>query len=300
MYSIKATAALTGLGAETLRAWERRYRVIEPRRNASGRRFYSQQDLNKLKLLANLTRHGHAISKLAGLKPEQLQKLASSADEQTGRQTEFADKIVEALSDYRIDQCEQLLKRALMANEPLNYLREVLIPVLRQVGQLWHEQALNVAQEHMFSACVNRILLGMVNNLHSFSENHPSMLFATPSGEAHEFGILMSCLLAAEQKYNCYYLGSQVPVADLIAAARKLNVEMIVIGVVTTPPDAQTVAAVNGLVQAAQTERFDLWLGGGGASYFWPEQQKIPKNCEIILDVDDFYAKARQWRFANK
>ncbi len=65
MYSIKAVTALTGLGAETLRAWERRYQAIVPRRDENGRRSYSQLDLERLTLLANLTRQGHAISKVS-------------------------------------------------------------------------------------------------------------------------------------------------------------------------------------------------------------------------------------------
>jgi DNA-binding transcriptional MerR regulator len=73
MYSIKAITSLTGLTAETLRAWERRYDCITPQRNETGRRSYTQADLDKLKLLVSLTQNGHAISKIANLSCEELQ-----------------------------------------------------------------------------------------------------------------------------------------------------------------------------------------------------------------------------------
>ncbi len=300
MYSIKATAVLTGIGAETLRAWERRYQAIIPGRDASGRRFYTQQNLDKLLLLANLTRQGHAISKLSGLTVEQLQKVLETAEKNPDIQLEFVERIVEALLDYRIERCEQLLKRAMMANEPLAYVRDILSPALKHVGQLWHDEKLNIAQEHMFSACVKRILLGLVNNLYALSGNGPAMLFATLSGEPHEFGILMCSLLAAEQHYNCYYLGPNLPVADMLVAARKLKVEIIVLSLVQCPPDDKTIADLNCLAEKVSEDKIDIWLGGKGAENWSIQQQIRPKNCATITDLDEFYAKAQQRRYVGK
>jgi len=297
MYTIKAVTALTGLGAETLRAWERRYQAIVPRRDDNGRRSYSQLDLERLTLLANLTRQGHAISKVSGFQLEQLQKLIVPVDENTQARQEFIEQIVEALSAYRIDRCEQLLKRALMANEPLTYLRDILSPALNYVGQLWHEDKLSIAQEHLFSACVKRILLGMVNSLHSYSDHRPGILFATPSGEPHEFGILMCCLLAAEQQFNCFYLGANVPAADLLDAVGKLKAEVMVLGLVKSPADQEALADLKTIVATVNEAKVSIWLGGDGAKLWMAEQGEPPENCEYIGDLDGFYAKARLRRY---
>lgn len=299
MYSIKAISSLTGLGAETLRAWERRYQAIVPGRDEGGRRFYTDLDLERLALLANLTRQGHAISKIAPLDNGQLQHLMDAGDELTAERSRFSDQIVEALQAYRIDRCENLLKRALIANEPLAYVRDILVPALNHVGQLWHDEKLSVAQEHMFSACVKRILLSMVNNLQGVIGNRPSMLFATPSGEPHEFGILMCCLLAAEQHYDCYYLGANVPAADLIDAFRKLKADVLVLSLLKAPPDAETLADLDGIVTAAGEEKLAVWMGGKGADFWRAQQPVLPKNCEIIVDLDHFHARARQRRYTG-
>lgn len=299
MYSIKSIAALTGLGTETLRAWERRYQAVVPDRDEGGRRFYTDLHLEKLNLLANLTRQGHAISKVAGLDVEQLQKLFYANDEMAMEQSRFAEQIVEALRNYRIDRCEQLLKRALIANEPLAYVRDILTPALNHVGQLWHDEKLTIAQEHMFSACVNRILLSMVNNFQSSSGNRPSMLFATPSGEPHEFGILMCCLLAAEQQYDCYYLGANLPAADLIDAARKLKSDVVVLSLQKTPPDSETLDELNRILAETAHENRFVWLGGKGVESWCKGQRNLPKNCELIADLDHFHIKARQRRYAE-
>ena len=299
MYSIKSISVLTGLGVETLRAWERRYQVIAPRREAGGHRTYSQQDLEKLTLLACLTRQGHAISKVSSLDIEQLQKLASGAEEQVEQKNQFSEQIVEALLHYRIDRCEQLLKRALISSEPLIYVRDILAPALVHVGQLWHEGKINIAQEHIFSASVKRILLSMVNNVHNLSANRASMLFATPSGEPHEFGLLMSSLLAAEQQYNCYYLGADVPAFDIVEATKKLEVNIVVLSLLKSPSDPETLVQLNAVMEALSQTEVTIWLAGRGVSCWLSQKPMVPSNCDLIADFDDFHNKALQWRHHN-
>ena len=295
MYSIKAITSLTGLTAETLRAWERRYACIVPARTGTGRRFYSQQDLDKLILLANLTSNGHPIGKLASLSCQQLTDFQKQVSVQQKREPmPLLDQIIEALLEYRIERCEQLLKRALLASEPLDYARDILLPALQKVGELWHQEKINIAQEHMFSCCVKRIVLSMVNNLHRHSRNNPAMMFATPSGEPHEFGILVSCLVAAAQQYNCYYLGADLPAKDIIEACQHLKPQTIVIGLVKTPPEPETLMELRRLVDAGKANQTGVWLGGAGALYLHDHADQVLNGCEIITDIDQFNAKIRQ------
>ncbi len=66
-YTIGAIARMTGIPTQTLRSWERRYGVTEPRRSNGGRRIYSSDQLEKLRTIKQLLRHGEAIGQLANL-----------------------------------------------------------------------------------------------------------------------------------------------------------------------------------------------------------------------------------------
>lgn len=299
MYSIKAITSLTGLTAETLRAWERRYSCIMPVRNSTGRRFYSQQDLEKLTLLVNLTRKGHPIGKLAALDNEQLKDFQTQVAQPTKEPSPLLTQIIDSLKQYRIERCEQLLKKALIAAEPLDYARDILLPALQAVGELWHDGQLNIAQEHMFSGCIKRIILSMVNNLHHHSKNNPGMLFATPSGDPHEFGILVGCLIAANQGYNCYYLGADLPAKDIIEACQHLKPDVIVMGLVKTPPEQVTIDELHLILKAANASATKVWLGGSGAGFYYDEVTDDLDNCELITDIDHFNAKAQQQQLAK-
>ncbi|MGZ5056957.1 MAG: MerR family transcriptional regulator [Methylobacter sp.] len=300
MYSVKAITTLTGLTPETLRAWERRYAGITPARSENGRRLYSPQELEKLTLLADLTRNGHSIGKIATLDCDALRELQQAQNRQQDAGPPLLEQIVEALLDYRIDRCEHLLKRAMLAYEPMHYASEVLMPALGKVGDLWHQEKLNVAQEHMFSSCIKRIVLSMTHNLHSTSAGGPAMLFATPSAERHEFGILLSCLLAASLRYRCYYLGADLPGSDIVEAIRHLRPNIIVLGVLQTPPDSLTLEQLRIIAAAEETAESSVWIGGNGAEY-WRRHSELPfPNCELITDIRQFYSKAEQWRLWDR
>ncbi|MCR9205288.1 MAG: MerR family transcriptional regulator, partial [Halobacteriovoraceae bacterium] len=72
MYTIKNVSMMTGIGVHTLRAWEKRYGVVKPERSSTGRRFYSDDDIEKLKLITTLNKTGEQISHIAKLSFDEL------------------------------------------------------------------------------------------------------------------------------------------------------------------------------------------------------------------------------------
>ncbi len=260
MYQIRTVSTLTGLNSETLRAWERRYGAVVPSRDDGGRRVYTQDDVKRLTLLSNATLLGHSIGKIALLDNDALQKLlnenlAFRANTHEG----LVSKIISALKVYDIENCEQLLRRGLVGMEPMLYVQDLLLPLLRQAGDLWHVGEITVAQEHLLSNTIKRIVLNLVHNQIVFSEPRKKILFTTFSGEKHEFGILMATMIASANAYRCYYLGAELPAVELIEAQKKLNAEVIVIGMVNNP-----------LVEESEKDFYFL-------------QEHIPRDVSIIF-----------------
>ncbi|MGF1510594.1 MAG: MerR family transcriptional regulator [Myxococcota bacterium] len=73
-YRIGAVSRLTQIPAETLRVWERRYHVVEPRRGGGQTRLYDREDVERLTLIKQLVDRGHAISTVASLSLEELKE----------------------------------------------------------------------------------------------------------------------------------------------------------------------------------------------------------------------------------
>lgn len=291
MYTIKTVATMSGISTETLRAWERRYAAVTPARDGQGRRRYSQEDVERLILLANATRQGFTISKISGQSKTQLQALLANNEVVPANNNEalFAG-IMAALAEYQMGRCEELLKRALIAMEPLEYVRDVLFPTLQRVGQLWHDGKLGIAHEHMFSACVKRIILSMINNMQSsFSDITPRIIFATLSGENHEFGILLSSLLAASQRCNCFYIGADLPWQELLIASEKIQPAIITLSIVNYPPRTNVIEDLTSLANELPMN-IQLWIGGPGADFLY-DQQQLPARYIYTSSLDDFNSR---------
>lgn len=292
MYSIKAVTSITGLTPETLRAWERRYQAVVPVRDLGGRRTYTSADIERLTLLHNARQEGHAISKIAGLKNTELQVLLAKSKSSTESDKHLLFvQLVDALMQYRLDRCEELLRHALIAMDPSSYAQNFIMPLLQQVGQLWHEGKISIAQEHMFSNCVKRIVLSMVHNRMPFSGYRAKLLFTTPIDEQHEFGILLSSLLAADQGCRCFYLGADLPAEEIISAQQHLKTDIVVLSLVNTPITERTIDAFQLMVEKIP-DNVPIWLGGCGSKYLY--ETPLPmQRFKLIDDLNDFNAQLK-------
>jgi len=79
-------ARLAGVPVSTLRVWERRYGVVAAPKTATGQRLYSSHDVQRLRVLKQLTTGGHAIGTIAGLDLESLHSLAADTPPETATQ----------------------------------------------------------------------------------------------------------------------------------------------------------------------------------------------------------------------
>ena len=207
LYPVKATAALTGLSAGTLRAWERRHAAVIPHRDAQGRRQYDEAMLERLALLHRLTDRGHPISRLAPLSDAALIELLEQGTQRGfGAASAVPGRMLAAVAEYRVDRFDRELATAI-ASMPLGVLLErVVQPLLREVGQRWVDGRMAIAQERLVSSLLRARLLSLLSQ-HP-RERPPQVLFATLPGEQHELGLIGAALQAHDVGLPVMYLGT--------------------------------------------------------------------------------------------
>lgn len=263
-YPIAAVAKLTGLGLDTIRAWERRYNAVVPERGPRGR-VYSTAQVRRLRLLATLVEEGHPIGQVARLPDHSLEELLRRAGEvQTElparRPPAVADPvgtILEAIERFDYAAADRELGRLAAVHGPRDLVFEVALPLMRTVGDRWHSGQLSVAQEHMTSAILHAVLAALLR-VHA-NQSAPQLLFATPEGELHEFGILAASMLAASSGFGVVYLGPNVPVGDIASAAERTGVSVVVVGIAAdTPGLGARLKELRGKLPA----EIELWAGG--------------------------------------
>ena len=266
-YPISAVAKLTGIPLDTLRAWERRYQAVIPKRVARGR-LYSEQQIEKLLLLRRAVEQGHAIGQVAGLGVRQLQDMMDtstslatngSAAKAIGVE-EMLAPVLHALDRFDYAATDREINRLAAAiGSPRNFVHQAALPLMRTVGERWHEGKSSIAEEHLLSSLLSALLGSMVR---TYSPSHPParVLLATPRNERHAFPGLAAAMLAAAGGLGVIYLGTELPAADVVMAARKTDANAVLLSL-STAPSADTLADLNHICSKLPHSTA-AWLGG--------------------------------------
>jgi DNA-binding transcriptional MerR regulator/methylmalonyl-CoA mutase cobalamin-binding subunit len=226
LYTIGTVSKLTGVGAITLRAWERRYGLIEPVRKESGHRLYTRRHIDQINRITALTQQGVRISQI---RPEMLE---SAADTDTGpdgdKWRDSLNSMMAAIISFDEDRLEEIYNEALSLYPIGLVTRRLLTPLLVELGLRWESDEGSIAEEHFFAFYL-RNKLGARYHHRSRGNSGPLLLVAGLPGEYHEIGLLLFALAAHESGYRVLPLGANMPLGDLAAVAKQKGCDAIVL-----------------------------------------------------------------------
>jgi methanogenic corrinoid protein MtbC1 len=271
-YNIGAAALRTGLTAHVLRAWERRYRALRPSRTDGNQRLYTEKDVERLRLLGRLCRSGHRIGRIAGAPVDDLLALAvgteAAADTGGARPApEAADLLARcrgAVEDMDGGRLGRLLETARVFLPIPRLLDDVVLPLMRWIGDRWKAGGIRIAHEHVATGVV-RSLLDRIAVEAPPPDSAPLVVIATPPGEWHELGALAARVTARGRGFRVLYLGVGVPAAELEAMAELHRPAAVVLGVTFAAADRSTIRALREIRKRLDGKSF-LLIGGPAAA----------------------------------
>ena len=248
-HPIGVVARRTGLKPDLIRAWERRYGAVAPGRTETRRRFYSDEDVERLQLLRRVVSSGRGISQVAGLSNPELEALIEAepapaayapsypaAPEEADEAAEaFLNRCLAAAQRLDVRELELELDRASVLFSRTHLIERVLVSLMRRIGDLWHQGALRPIHEHMASSVVRSFLGGMRGACHP-ELSAPHLVVTTPARQRHELGALLAAATAACEGWQVTYLGPDLPPEEIAAAALQKGARAVALGI-TYPPD---------------------------------------------------------------
>ena len=248
-HPIQVVVRRTGLSPDLLRVWEKRYAVVTPERSASGRRLYTDADVERLQLLRRATLGGRTIGQIATLPADQLRELLrrdAEAERDGGRPTGPAEsaptgrgpaatallgECVKAIERLDAPSLDAVLRRAVVALPAEAFLDELVVPLLDLVGDRWRAGTLRPVHGHLASTVVRRALERVTEAAASpLASRH--LLVATPAGQTHELGALLSAATAAAEGWRVTYLGASVPADDIAEAVTEVGARAVALSLV--------------------------------------------------------------------
>ncbi|MEO8201291.1 MAG: cobalamin B12-binding domain-containing protein [Gemmatimonadota bacterium] len=255
-YEIKQVAELTGLETSRLRAWERRYQIVRPERLANGYRVYTSEQVALLRAYARLISAGARIGSLV---KRPWQDVIVEAE--MGRKDDLLHgPLIEAAMALDRPRLENLVHFQLRQLGARRFAEDVVVPFAQAVGDLWALGLLPVVAEHMASEVVVHALKGA---LRAPRADGPLVVGATLPGERHEWGILTTLTVVQDLGWRVYYLGADLPLVDLLAAAWKLRPRCVAISVSTPETIVANLAGLSDLPHRLPPGA-DAFIGGGG------------------------------------
>lgn len=285
-HPIRVVAQRTGLTPATIRAWERRYGAVSPGRSEGGQRLYSDDDVNRLSRLRDLTEVGRPISMVAGLSDDAVGELlredrsvaAGLARSPDSRQPDaIVERSYDCVREMNQEELERVLWRGAMTLDGGTFLDDVIAPLLARVGEGWASGEVDPGQEHMGSDVVDRILTRLTDP--SRPSEGASLVVATLPGERHRLGARLVSAAATVDGWRVTYLGDDLPVADIVSAAERVDASAVAISVVRRE---EIERSTEDLVQLREQldPAVDLLVGGRGAQLL--DEASLPKGVAVF------------------
>ena len=294
--SIKVVSELTGLPMGTLRAWERRYGFPKPsRREGSNRRVYSNEQIDRLRVVSQALERGYRPGDVIPLTPAELHELLSNdtgaRGAPGGRAIADVPALIGLLLRDEVRRIEDELRLAATALGPKRFVTELAQPLAQAVGQAWAAGTLAIRQEHVMTECLTTQLRWLLAAQQD-AEGSPTVVLSTLPGESHTLGLQMVAVYLALSAAKPRLLGANTPPEQVIAAAEAFGARVVGIGLTAAADPVGARLELERLARGLPTP-LALWVGGGGARALGKVSARI-QPIDSWLALDAALARARQ------
>lgn len=292
LHSLKLVTLRTGLSPQLIRVWEKRYQAVTPTRTPTNRRLYTEEDVERLDLLHQLTRKGHGISQIARLPAESLRVLLQkdgeiqpmNAEVAVIKPAHFYNDAIAAIQKLDSPALATALQRCVLDFGYSRALQEIA-QLIESVGEQWRNGGLRIAHEHLATATI-RVFLSDFIRASRFSENAPLLTVATPAEQHHDLGAMLTAAVAHNNGWRVTYLGASLPSEEIAGAAVSKNARAVGLSIVYPGDDPNMERELETLRKLLPAEVVII-VGGRAAASYQAVLERI--DARIITTLQGLY-----------
>jgi DNA-binding transcriptional MerR regulator len=242
-YNIQIASNLSGVGTHTLRAWEKRYQAIVPERSDSGRRLYSDEDIEKLQLLSELCTLGNSIGAIANKPKTELKNIliklgkkdfsspqTLSLEENPQRSKEALNSLLFALNHFKLDILSHEVGKLKITLSAKDFALNILFPLVSKLNERVENESLSKAQGNALSSILKFHMGHIIFKSYEQKFKNPNKItISTVDGDGQYFCSMLSALLCSHYNLNFFYLGKGAPNNTLVEASKSLDANIILL-----------------------------------------------------------------------
>lgn len=285
-YSIKDLENYTEIKAHTIRIWEQRYNLLSPKRTDSNIRYYSHEDLKKILNINLLYLNGLKISKIAKLSEVEItEKAKEIIVDKSVSGNEEVDTLLIAITSMEADAIRKLLWQYDEQFDLRELYKNIIVPLLIKMGELWQTNSISVAHEHHFSNILRDFYILKINDLTPEKTVDKKVMLFLPEHEEHELSLLYFQYLLKKGGFKCIYLGKNVPLSDLEASIKQVKPDILVSNLITRIKEKEIKKFFNELVRCSHGT--EIRIAGSFTNEILKE---IPSSVNIISSEEELLA----------
>ncbi|MFT4698806.1 MAG: DNA-binding transcriptional MerR regulator [Flavobacteriaceae bacterium] len=297
-FSIKDLENLSGVKAHTIRIWEKRYNLLEPSRSDTNIRSYDLENLKKLLNVTFLYNAGFKISKIAELSEDNVLKIIQEQSE--NKKEEHAIKLFKtAMFDFDYQLFSKTYRDLLEYKSFREVFFDIFLPLLNEVGTLWHTGTLDPSHERFISELIKQKIIVETEKVQDDKKNEPQVFtLYLPYEEIHEIGLLYANYELLSAGFKTIYLGTNIPLNSLKYII-KHHSRMTFISYFTVKPDKESVTEYIDRFEN-EIHKFsssDLWVLGSKIQNAIVPKTKV--NVQFILSLQDLIHKIENLKNNN-
>ncbi len=288
-FSIKDLENLSGIKAHTIRIWEKRYNLFQPKRTDTNIRYYSTESLQKILNVAFLNNNGYKISKISSLTKEDISKLVN---EITSKELQIENHAINSLKLSMLTFNEHLFYKTYKELIELKTFKEIFyttfLPLLHHIGMLWQTETITPAHEHFISTHIKQKILLNIEKVNEIEQNKSEKVFVLflPENEIHEIGLLFTNFELKSKGYQTIFLGQSIPTESLKDLLRLYD-NITFISYFTIKPEKEDIENYLQIFKQSilNNNTNELWILGNMVKNL--ELNKLPENISVFISIED-------------
>ena len=278
-HPIQVVSRRTGLTTDVIRAWERRYNAVTPKRAANSRRLYSDLDVEKLSLLRRATSAGRRIGDIADQSIDELYALVENDEyaaaqarnvpaerPNTGSVMEHFEECLDAVNHMQPSALKFSLTKAANTLGVPFLLEDLLRPLIAYIRDECRRGNMRLSQERMATSIVRSYMCTLAASENN-SDNNLSIIVTTPIGQHYDLIALRMAVAANSYGWNAIYLGTDLPADEIAYASQQTLARAVALGIARPADDPHLPNVLRQLKQQLGKETTLLVCGNAVSGY---------------------------------
>lgn len=217
VYSIHDLEKLSGVKAHTLRMWEKRYNIIQPKRTPSNIRYYLDDDLQRVLNIALLNKNGYRISKISEMDNDEILSIVAELSSIDTVHEGNIDGLMLSMFELNESKFNRILDKYIKSIGMQDTMDQIIYPFLDKLSAMWFTGSVKGVHENFVGFIIRRKLIMAIDSISVENPKAKAILFL-PESETQELTLLYIHFLLKKLNIDIVNLGNNVPLIDILEA----------------------------------------------------------------------------------